>query len=66
MFDPDFVEEYDPDESEERIAAENWQRERLRELTRPTLAEQIGEIMQVRPDGPLGRRILARVHELGF
>lgn len=38
----------------------------LSRLTRPTLREQIAEIIQVKPDGPLGRRILNRIHDLGY
>lgn len=40
--------------------------EKVRRLTEPSLREQIAAIMQVKPDGPLGRRILRRVNELGF
>lgn len=40
--------------------------EKVRRLTEPTLREQIAAIMQVKQDGPLGKRILRRVHELGY
>lgn len=45
----------------ERVRAEH-----IRRLTDPTVTEQIAAILQVKPDGPLGRRILRRVRELGY
>lgn len=39
---------------------------KVRTLTDPTLTEQIAAILQVKPDGPMGRRIIARVQGLGF